>query len=307
MSTVGRWAVIGLSIFAGAATAQAQVKSVTLLTPRLFGYFVGDVLQGEVDVVVDQGVELVPASLPQPGSLNSWLELLDSRVEERSVDGGKLYRLHLSYQNFYPALDSRSLDVPGFALSFMSGGQMVSAQVPPWSFLISPLREVLPAPRASGADYMQPNAGPPHIDLRRARLATFGFLAASLIAFTYLAHHLSWWPFAARARRPFAEAARRIRGLVGQSRGDSAYREALLTLHRAIDATAGHAVFAEDLPEFLDSAPAFSRLNDEFNLFFRSSRQVFFSDDVAAATAGFSPRELARFCDRLASAERVAA
>ena len=84
------------------------------------------------------------------------------------------------------------------------------------------------------------------------------------------------------------------------------YRDALLTLHRAVDATAGHAVFAEDLPEFLDCAPAFSPLKDDFNLFFRSSRQVFFGDDVAPASAEFNLGELSRFSERLAAAERAA-
>jgi mxaA protein len=305
MNAVGRCVFIGLAVFAGTATAQAQVRSVTLLTPRLFGYFIGDVLRSEVDVIVDKDVDLVPASVPQPGPLNSWLELIDSRVEEGSINGEKFYHLYLAYQNFYPALDSRPLDVPGFTLSLVSGGQLVSAQVPQWSFLISPLREVLPSAKTSGADYMQPDVSPPYIDLHRERVATFSFLAACLVTLAFLAYHLAWWPFTARPRRPFNEAARHIRKLLSPPQGESGYREALLTLHRAIDATAGHAVFAEDLPEFLERAPAFSRLKEEFILFFRSSRQVFFGDDIASATADFGADALVRFSNRLASTERV--
>jgi hypothetical protein len=48
--------------------------------------------------------------------------------------------------------------------------------------LISSLRELLPAPKASGADDMQPDASPQGIDLRRDRIATFGFLAACVVA-----------------------------------------------------------------------------------------------------------------------------
>jgi mxaA protein len=86
---------------------------------------------------------------------------------------------------------------------------------------------------------------------------------------------------------------------------ENGYRKALLILHRAIDATAGHAVFAEDLSDFIARAPTFARLKDEFNLFFRSSRRVFFGDDVAGATSEFGADALVRFSDRLASAERV--
>lgn len=306
MSARKRWAYVGLALLAGAAAAQAQVRSVSLQTPRRFGYFVGDVLHSEVDIVVDSGVDLVPASVPQPGPLNAWLELIGSRVEQGSSNGEKLYRLHLDYQNFYPALDSRALDVPGFTLSFTVAGRPVSSQVPPWSFLISSLREVQPAPKASGADYMQPDTLPQAIDLHRQRIATISLLAATLAALGLLAYHLAWWPFAARPKRPFTGAARRIRMLLVPTEKESGYREALLSLHRAIDATAGHVVFAEDLQDFLDHAPAFSALRTEFNLFFRSSRQAFFGDDVAGARAAFGTDALVAFSNRLASAERVA-
>jgi mxaA protein len=304
MSTMARWTFIGLAVFLGGA-AEAQVKSVVLHTPRLFGYFVGDVLHTEVTITVDKGVDLVRASVPQPGSLNAWLELIGSRVEESAMGGEKSYRVYLDYQNFYPALDSRPLDVPGFALTFTSAGQPVTAQVPSWSFLISPLREVQPASKASGADYMQPDASPAYIDLRSARLATIGLLGAALITLGLLGYRLAWWPFAGRPRRHFTAAARRVRRLLGPGQTEEGYRESLLTLHRAIDATAGHAVFAEDLPEFINRAPAFSRLKDEFTRFFRSSRLVFFGDDVAGAATEFGADDLVHFCDRLVSAERV--
>jgi mxaA protein len=306
MSTILRWLVVGVVVLTNVATAHAQVRSVKLFTSRAFGYFVGDIVRSEVDVVVDKHVSLLPASVPQPGPLNSWLELIASRVEENSANDMRLYRLYFDYQNFYPALDSRALEIPGFTLSFISGGRTVSAQVPAWSFLISSLREVLPAPKASGADYMQPDASPQGIDLRRARIATFGFLAACLVALGFLAHHLVWWPFGARVNRPFTAAARRVRALFDTSDEEGAYREALLILHRAVDVTAGHAVFAEDLPDFLGRAPAFSPLEDQFSAFFRSSRRTFFADDFAAATADFSPDELSHLCERLAAIERAA-
>jgi mxaA protein len=306
MSTIMRWAVVGLAVFTNVATADAQVRSVKLFTSRAFGYFVGDIVRSEVDVVVDKDVSLLPASVPQPGRLNSWLELIASRVEESSTKDTRFYRLYFDYQNFYPALDSRALEIPGFTLSFISGGRTVSAQVPAWSFLISSLREVLPAPKASGADYMQPDASPRGTDLRRDRSATFGFLAACLVALGFLAHHLAWWPFGAGPKRPFTAAAKRVHMLFNTSEDEVSYREALLILHRAVDATAGHAVFAEDMPDFLERTPAFSPLEDQFSAFFRSSRRTFFADDFVAATADFSPRELSHLCERLAAIERAA-
>jgi mxaA protein len=300
-----RWVVVGLMLFASAASAHAQIRSVKLVTPRLFGYFVGDVLHTEVDITVDPDADLVPASVPAPGPLNSWIDLTGSRFEKASAGGAKLYRLYFDYQNFYPSLDSRYLDIPSFPISFTEAGKTITAQVPQWSFLISSLREVLPEAKASGADYMQPDVIPPLFDLDRDRIAFLIFLAASSVWCSLLAYHLAWWPFGARAKRPFSEASRRVRRLLNARRDSSGYRDALLTLHRAIDATAGHAVFAEDLPEFLDEAPAFSGLQGEFNLFFRSSRQTFFADNLNGTTADFSPSEIRQFCDRLAAVERA--
>jgi mxaA protein len=305
MSTIMRWAIVGLMFFAGVTAAQAQVRSVKLFTPRLFGYFVGDVVRSEVDITVDPEVELVPASVPSPGPLNSWIELISSRFEKGSAGDAKLYRFYFEYQNFYPALDSRYLDIPGFPISFTAGSKTVTAQVPQWSFLISSLREVLPEAKASGADYMQPDVDPPSFDLRRDLIGFLVLLAASLVALALLAYHLAWWPFASRPQRPFTEAARRIRKVLDVNQRGVGYRDALLTLHRAVDAAAGHAVFAEDLPEFLGQMPAFSELAEEFNQFFRSSRQMFFGDDLAGATNDFSPNELRKFSYRLAAVERA--
>jgi mxaA protein len=304
---VMRKAAIAILIFLGAPlAAQAQVQSVNLITPRLFGHFVGDVLSAEVDVRVDDGVELVPASVPQPGPLNQWLELSHSRVETASDHGAKLYRLFFDYQTFYPALDARQLDIPGITLSFKSGDHIYPAEVPGWSFGISPLREILPPAKASGGQYMQPDVLPSHYDVRREIYFALGLLAATLVALILLAYHLAWWPFRARAHRPFTEASRTIRKLLAGAETTSAYREALVVLHRAVDSTAGHAVFSEDVPSFLDEHPSFARLKEQFTRFFASSQSVFFSDKPAAGIGAFSRAELRQFSDQLAATERSA-
>ncbi|HEY0146717.1 MAG TPA: nonribosomal peptide synthetase MxaA [Methylovirgula sp.] len=302
-----RRALTAILIFLGASlAAQAQVQSVKLVTPRLFGHFVGDVLEDEVDVRVDDGVELAPASVPQPGPLNQWLELSSSRVETQSDQGATLYRLYFAYQTFYPALDARQLDVPGFTLSFKSGDHIYPAQVPAWSFGISPLREILPPAKASGGQYMQPDAPPPYYNLQRESYLAFGLLVATLIALALLAYHLAWWPFGARAHRPFTEASRTIRKLFAGAEAGSAYRQALVVLHRAVDSTAGRAIFSEDVPAFLAQHPAFARLGEQFRRFFASSQSVFFSDKPAAGIGAFSAAELRQFSDQLAATERSA-
>jgi mxaA protein len=289
-----------------AASARAQVSAVTVLTPRLFGHFVGDVLTDEVDVRVVDGTELDMASVPQPGFLNQWLELVGSRVDMVSDRGGKLYRLHLSYQTFYPALDARQLAVPGFTLTLKSGAHIYPAPVPAWSFGISPLREVLPPARASGGQYMQPNIVPAYYDTRDEAYRALRLAGVGLIALALLAYHLAWWPFARRRRRPFARAARVIRKALASGDMQSGYREALIALHRALDQTAGQSILSADAPEFFAQHPAFARMQDEFTRFFASSQSVFFGDNPAGALASFGSLDLRRFSEALVVAERSA-
>ncbi len=301
-----RASIAVLAFLATSLAAQAQVQSVQLITPRLFGHFIGDILKIEVDVRVDNGVELEPASLPQPGPLNQWLELSSSRVESGSDHGSTLYRFYFSYQTFYPALDARQLDVPGFTLSFKSGDQIYPAQVPTWSFGISPLREILPPARESGGAYMQPSVPPAFYDTRRDAWRALGLAGTSLLALLLLAYHLAWWPFAARAHRPFAQAVRVIRKDLANDDARRGYRDAIIALHRAVDQTAGHAVLPEDMPGFFAKHPAFARMQEQFTRFFASSQSLFFGDNLVAALAAFSSVDLRRFSDELAAAERSA-
>jgi mxaA protein len=289
-----------------AASARAQVRSVTVLTPRLFGHFVGDVLTDEVDVRVADGTVLDMASVPQPGFLNQWLELVGSRVDMLAERDAKLYRLHLSYQTFYPALDARQLDVPGFTLTLKSGAHIYPAPVPAWSFGISPLREVLPPAKASGGQYMQPNILPAYYDTRDEAYLALRLAGAGLIALAFLAHHLAWWPFVRRRGRPFARAARVIRKALASGDKQSGYREAIIALHRALDQTAGHSVLPADAPDFFAQHPAFARMQDEFRRFFASSQSVFFGDNPAGALASFGSVDLRRFSEALVVAERSA-
>jgi mxaA protein len=301
-----RVSIAVLAFLAASFAAQAQVRSVELITPRLFGHFIGDVLKVEIDVRVDDGVELEPASVPRPGPINQWLELLSSRVESRGDHGATLYRVYLSYQTFYPALDARQLDMPGVTLSFKSGDRIYQAKVPTWSFGISPLREVLPPARESGGAYMQPSVLPAFYDTRRDAYRALGLASASLLALALLAYHLAWWPFAARAHRPFAQAARVIRKDLANEDARRGYRDAIIALHRAVDQTAGHAVLPEDMPGFFVKHPAFARMQEEFTRFFASSQSLFFGDNLVAALAAFSSVDLRRFSDELAAAERSA-
>lgn len=291
------------------AGSAAQVRSVEVRSPRAFGFFLGDIITSQVDIVVDKGFSVQPASLPRPGPVTYWLDLRDVKVEQTERGETTRIRLNLTYQSFYAALDARVMEIPGFTVTVASGASggttTAGANVPPWSINVSPLREVKPPAREDPSDYLRPDGGVVPLDtawpLRGA--AALGGLA--LLALALLARDRAWWPFRARPRRAFAGTLGRIRRLSRGSDQDAAYREALLALHRGLDETDGRRVLADDLPTFLDRHPAYRDLAPALARFFAASRLAFFGRETTAARGRWPFADLLGTAKTLAAVERA--
>ncbi|ACL63028.1 hypothetical protein [Methylobacterium nodulans] len=294
-----------------AAPAAAQVGDVVVRSPRPFGLFAGDLFTAEVEIAVADGLSLEPASLPKPGPLTRWLDLRAVAVTAGPVkDGERRWRLTLTYQTFYVALDARKLEVPGFPVTFAAQTAAAlttaSAEVPGWPVGVSPLREVQPAPVDDPADHMRPQAPAPRRDPGPATVAALGLSALALAALGLLAHDRAWWLFRRRPARAFAAALRQLRRLARSPDPDAAYRGALLALHRGLDRTAGRRVLADDLGAFLDRHPVYRPLAQPLARFFQASRETFFGRDPAGARAAWPLAEAETVARRLAAVERIA-
>lgn len=305
---MNRHALIVLLALSGAA--EAQVRAVEIRTPRPFGYFLGDLVQAQVDIVVEPGFALQPASLPRRGPLTYWLDLRDLAVTESPSGDARRVRLALTYQNFYAALDARALEIPGFTVSFVSesdhGATTAKAEVPAWSFNVSPLREVLPPAREDPRGYMRPDGQVGPGDPRLLLMGAAGSATLALLALAGLARDRTWWPFGARRGRPFGVAARRIRRLARGPEGVSDHGQALLTLHHALDETAGQRVLADDLDDFLARHPAYRDHGAGLARFFDASRLTFFGPGPEAGHAALPVRDLDALAGSLARTERGA-
>ncbi|SDM79114.1 mxaA protein [Methylobacterium phyllostachyos] len=293
-------AILFLILPAGVATA--QVRSVELRVPRSFGYFLGDLLHVRADIALEPGLTVQRASLPKPGPITYWLDLRDVAVEP--VPSG--LRLRLTYQSFYAALDPRRLEVPGFTIALADkspgGTTTAQAEIPPWSFGVSPLREIQPEKRDDPADYLQPDGRIRRLDPAPAATTALTLAGFGLLAFGLLAYDRAW--FGRRRGRPFATAAKRLRHLVGTE--PDGYREALRLIHRSLDETDGRRLLADDLPAFLDRHPAFRRESEALSRFFEASRRTFFGREVQAAREFWPWPDVQAALRRLAAAERAA-
>lgn len=309
MSAPLRCLVLALGLIA-TTPALAQLRALELYAPRPFGHVIGNTLELTVEIALDAPFQLDPASLPRPRAVTYWLELNDVRLVDAGVEGGvQRYTLGLTYQTFYAPLEPRRLEIPAMQLTAMDGDRRIELRVPPWSFLMSPLREVVSTGPGSP---MTPRAdmAPRPIATGDTRLGLAIALGCALLALIALAWQLGWPPFVHRAGRPFAQAARTVRASLPAADGvpsPSAYRSALLALHRAFDATAGRGVFAEDLPGFFTAHPAFASVEAEVQRLFAASRRVFFGDDTTEAARELPAPEILALARRLRAVERGSA
>ncbi len=293
---------------AAASAAPAPDIELATIEPRSFGYFAGDVFRREIDVTVAEPYRLDKASLPAPGRLNYWLELRSVTLEESSASGKHRYRIGLDYQNFYVALAPTRVVVPGLTLKITDGNDSFDAEVPPLGLVVAALREIQPEkPEGGPAGYLRPDAAPGFVKTGRAR----GLLALSgaglLLGLLMLAYHNAWWPFRSRPSRPFTLAARAIRLRAAQDAGLENYRESLIDLHRAFDASAGRRVLSEDVPAFLEGHAAFRPLGGDIAKFFTSSRRAFFGNDTQGAAVSMPLPSVVELSAKLGAAERSAA
>ena len=292
-----------------ASPALAQLRGVELYAPRGFGHVIGDTLTLTAEIAIDAPFVLDSASLPTPRALNYWLDLRDVRVTDQGVrDGVHRYTLDLVYQTFYAPLEPRRLTIPAVALFAVDGERRVPVEVPSWSFLMSPLREIV-ATGPGPAMALRPDIAPrplPTAPLRRGLLLALG---VAFLALLLLAWQMGWGPFGRRRSRPFARAARAIPAALAAPAADPAvdasrYAGALQALHRAFDATDGKGVFAEDLPGFFERHADFRAAEAEVRRLFAASRRAFFGADPAGAQRELPPAELVALARRLRAVER---
>ena len=286
--------------------ATAGVRSVYTVEPRSFGYFLGDILERTVEIETDADDEIVPASLPRTGPSNYWLEL--SAIEHASARHGdrRLHVLKLTYQAFYAPIDPRKQTIPAAEITIRGPSGSGSVTIPPFTFVMSPLREIFPEKGGETPEtFLRPDVAP---ELRRSgglRTATLAAAASSLLFLVLLARDLAWWPFHRRPARPFSRAAREIGRTLAKDGADG-YRAALLALHRAFDAAAGRRVLAADLDDFLTTHPEHGEARTAAERFFSASRAAFFGRSEPDAKTGLPPAELKELAMALARQERAA-
>lgn len=301
-----RAGLVLLTLVALAGRAAAEVRAVHTIEPRPFGYFLGDTLERTVEIETGPDDEIVPASLPRTGPSNYWLEVRSVETSTAPHGDGRLHTLKITYQTFYAPIDPRKMTIPSAEIVVRGPSGSDTAAIPPFTFIMSPIREIFPEKSGETAEtFLRPDA--PAEPRPSGRLRTWALIAAGLSALflVLLARDLAWWPFHKRPARPFSRAVREIAGALARG-GTDGYRAALLALHRAFDTAAGHRLLAADLDTFLATHPEHDASRSLVERFFDASRAVFFGDAPREGETRLPPTELKELAATLARQERAA-
>lgn len=288
-------ALLALVLVAAAAhAADDAVLRIEASEPRAYGYQVGDHLQRRVVVHVPSGWTLDEASVPKPGGRGLALELRSvQRSTERAASGQRL-QFDLDYQVFLAPAAPRTVEIGAHRLRFAVAGRVEEALIEAWPVTIAPLVQA-EAPTRRGLGEMQPDRPPLLIDTSapRMRLTVYAALAALISAALLLAHLGP--PWRAARNQPFGKAWRALRGL--PARPDEArWRAACVTLHEALNRSAGQVLFERDLEAFLQRHAGFVPLRDDLQRFLRTTSAQFFGGAPREADDGRWLVSLARRC-----------
>lgn len=300
VESAGAWLLGAAATFALTSAAAQQpvqrpaapVIAVSVHQPRAFGYLIGDELEQRITLRAPAGFALDPKSLPQAGRKGLWLELAAPHLTSTKAGDATRYALTLDYQIINVPDQVRTIDLPALDLAFSGQGTTVGTVIDQWPVTISPITPTYVLARA-GLEQTQPDAPPPTTGTGTYMRLTFLWIAAfiALIAGIIVQHR--GIPWLRRDARPFARAARDILKLSRMAPDRAIYRRGLQRLHRAFDAVAGHAVFADHLASLFAARPELLGLRTDIEQFYAASQREFFGthagtvnlDRVAALAA----------------------
>jgi mxaA protein len=279
---------LALALFIVPSLSHPQPITITPVPPRAFGYSIGDRIERRIDIELGAPWSLASASLPNPGRQNTWFELAEIAIQTDTAPAGQRIELKLVYQLLNSPPQPTVLLLPRVPLRFEGSGAPVERDVAPAEVFAAPLLPEAAAGSTLDAARADRKPVPLAVDVLQERLAAYALGAAAVLLWMFVAHQI------AQRRRagPFVRACRELRRLGFSARGTDPSGAAMRVVHRALDETAGHAVFLDNV-DTLFAQPHRAPLRERTRGFLHRSRQTFFAGAGAAPTLD-EVRDLAR-------------
>lgn len=274
------WRAVANGEPGAAASAPAPAAAGTQATveqPRAFGHVLGDVLTQRV-LLQHAGRPVDVAAPPSADRVGLWLERRPARTE--TDDQGRRW-LAIDYQVVNAPRTLTTLSLPALAIATRGGAPLA---LPAWPISVGPLTPS-EVPGQGALQALRPDRP---VDAAPTAAIERRFTGALVALGLVLLGWLAWWGgrnWREARRLPFARAWRELR------RADAASPEAWLSLHRAVNASAGRVVHGASLSRWLDEQPHLRPLQAQLEGFYRHSSERFFAGGAAAA---YPLRELGR-------------
>lgn len=287
------------------AAAQAEppspVRALEVFAPRDYGVVMGQVVQAEIRATVEAGYELQTAALPLVGSpVDDYLELRAISWRREDRDGATLYRIELGYQAFKGVREAETLAVPALSLRFRRGEEAAEAETPVWRFTLNP---IIPTRTPDEEVKLRGGRPAPEYDPSGARLRLACLLILPAGAGLHAAARLGLGAWRRKTSR-FAQTAKALRAMARQGDRPEQYRDGLRAIHAALDAAAGFALCAGQLPRFWAARPHYRAAEAELTAFFALSERLFFAVGEGETPPADTWARLIDLCRRLADLER---
>ena len=266
------WLAAFAALLLLAQALHAQPITITPVPVRAFGYSIGDRVERRVDLWLAPPWSLTQGGLPTPGRQSPWFDLVEITSTSEAAKNGTHVELRFVYQLLNSPVQPTALLLPRVGLKFEGGPQPVERDVPPVDVFASPL--LPPAAAGSTLDAMRADRKPELIPVEhfRQRLIVYGLVAAAILAWMLVVQQLA----SRRRAGPFVRACRELRNLARGSSDVARAETAMRVVHRALDETAGHTVFVDNVDTLFESAHR-APLRARTLAFLDRSRQRFFA------------------------------
>jgi mxaA protein len=261
--------VMPMWAIASAPTA-VNARDISIQNPsRNVGLNIGDVLTRTVSVDLPPGFRIAKSALPQKGSQQQGIELVEVTLDETSAGKAMHYTLTLRYQIFAHRAQPSVLQLPEETIAATGDKQAVTITVPTWRFWLSPLAvSTMASAKANVMPELPPAAIATHEHTGRL-YACLALLALGVLGLLYINAERAWLPLMGG---PFARAYRRLKRLPATST-----QPGYLLLHQAFNRTYGSSLFAADIPAFIAQHPRFAPLQPDIEAFFLASSASLFA------------------------------
>lgn len=261
-------------------TAKERPVTIDLQTPRDYGYTLGDRITIIARINMPMFYRLEINSLPKPGPINDWLQLIEATPVETQTDYD--YALALTYQVFKSVPVATELTLPPLPLHFSYHGRSLIERLPAWTFGYNPL---IPKNKTDAQIEPEPEMAPELMETDDPRRRLGYFVAAIATLLFYIAWFYGKAPFLERYSGAFGKACRTLKQLKKHPPSEETHRKALQCFHHALNELSGESVFAGQLPAFFQRFPKFAPLQEKTEALFRVSQQLFFNASPETPTS----------------------